>query len=143
MKANVNWIGGAAFVGESPGGHRIVIDGPPEGGGRNLGPRPMETLLLGMGACSCYDVVSILHISRQAISDVKLEISAERAEKDPKVFTEIHLHYLISGTNVGVTQVERAINLSADKYCSATVMLGKTAKITHSYTISEMAQKSD
>ena len=143
MKANVNWIGGAAFVGESPGGHRIVIDGPPEGGGRNLGPRPMETLLLGMGACSCYDVVSILQKSRQEISDVKLEMSAERAEKEPKVFTEIHLHYLITGKNVGKTQVERAISLSADKYCSATVMLGKTAKITHSYTISDEDQKSD
>ncbi len=135
MKANVDWIGGAAFVGESPGGHRIVIDGPPEGGGRNLGPRPMETLLLGMGACSCYDVVSILQKSRQQISDVRLEISAERAEKEPKVFTEIHMNFLITGSNLKENQVERAINLSAEKYCSATVMLGKTAKITHSYTI--------
>lgn len=143
MKANVNWIGGAAFVGESPGGHRIVIDGPPEGGGRNLGPRPMETLLLGMGACSCYDVVSILQKSRQQISDVKLQITAERAEKEPKVFTEIHLHFLITGTNVKEKQVERAISLSAEKYCSATVMLGKTAKITHGFTISDEVKETD
>jgi putative redox protein len=95
----------------------------------------METLLLGMGACSCYDVVSILKKSRQDISDVKLQISAERAEKDPKVFTIIHLHYLVTGKNLKERQLERAINLSAEKYCSATVMLGKTAKITHSYKI--------
>ena len=137
MKANVNWIGGAAFVGETPDGSRIIMDGPPEGGGRNLGPRPMETLLLGMGACSCYDVVSILKKSRQDIEDCKLEISAERAETDPKVFTEIHMHFLVTGKDLKESQVKRAINLSAEKYCSASVMLGKTATITHSYSISE------
>lgn len=137
MKANINWIGGAAFVGESPGGHRIIMDGPPEGGGRDLGPRPMETLLLGMGACSSYDVVSILTKSRQKVDDCQLEISAERAESDPKVFTGIHLHFVLMGKDIKEKQVERAINLSAEKYCSASIMLGKTAKITHSYSIND------
>jgi putative redox protein len=137
MKANVNWIGGAAFVGETDAGNRIIMDGPPEGGGRNLGPRPMETLLLGMGACSCYDVVSILKKARQDIQDCKLEITATRAEKDPKVFTEIHMHYILVGNALKDKQVQRAIDLSAEKYCSASVMLGKTANITHDYTISK------
>ena len=135
MKANVNWIGGAAFVGESPGGHRIIMDGPAEGGGRDLGPRPMETLLLGMGACSCYDVVNILKKSRQSIQECKVEISADRAEKDPKVFTAIHLKFFLTGENLKAKQVERAINLSAEKYCSASIMLGKSAIITHDYSI--------
>ncbi len=135
MKANVNWIGGAAFVGETAGGHRILMDGPPESGGRNLGPRPMETLLLGMGACSCFDVVHILQKARQDIQDCKLEISATRAETDPKVFTEIHLNFVLVGNDLQDKQVERAIKLSAEKYCSASIMLGKTAKITHSHII--------
>jgi len=139
MKASVNWAGGAAFVGESPGGHRILMDGPPEGGGRNLGPRPMETLLLGMGACSCYDVVAILRKARQEIQDCRLELSAERAQTDPKVFTEIHLHFIVSGQGLADSQVDRAIRLSAEKYCSASIMLGKTARITHSFTIDEQA----
>lgn len=138
MKANVNWIGGAAFAGETASGNRIIMDGPPSGGGQDLGPRPMETMLLGMGACSCYDVVSILKKARQDISDCKLEISAERAETDPKVFTEINMHFLLIGTDLKEKQVQRAIDLSAEKYCSATVMLGKTAKITHSYTITNL-----
>lgn len=140
MKANINWIGGAAFVGESPGGHRIIMDGPPEGGGRDLGPRPMETLLLGMGACSCYDVVSILTKGRQEVDDCQLEITAQRADSEPKVFTEIHLHFLLKGKDLKEKQVERAIHLSAEKYCSASIMLGKTANITHSYTISDNAE---
>ena len=137
MKANVNWIGGAAFVGETAGGHRVIMDGPPEGGGRELGPRPMETVLLGMGACSSYDVVSILTKARQEVDDCKLEITAERAETEPKVFTEIHLHFIVSGKGLKEKHVERAINLSAEKYCSASIMLGKTANITHSYTIND------
>lgn len=135
MKGNVNWIGGVAFVGESAGGHRVLMDGPPENGGRNLGPRPMETLLLGMGACTSYDVVHILQKARQEIQDCRLEISATRAETDPKVFTEIHLHFIVVGKDLQEKQVDRAINLSAEKYCSATIMLGKTAKITHSFVI--------
>jgi len=137
MKANINWIGGAAFVGESASGHRLIMDGPPEGGGRNLGPRPMETLLLGMGACSSYDVVSILAKARQEVEDCQLEITSKRAETEPKVFTEIHLHFIVTGKNLKDKQVDRAINLSAEKYCSASIMLGKTAKITHNYTIYE------
>jgi len=139
MKANVNWIGGVAFVGESAGGHRVLMDGPPESGGRNLGPRPMETLLLGMGACTSYDVVHILQKARQEIQDCRLEISATRAETDPKVFTEIHLHFIVVGKDLQDKQVDRAINLSAEKYCSATIMLGKTAKITHSFVINPPA----
>jgi putative redox protein len=137
MKASVSWIGGAAFVGISPGGHRIIMDGPPEGGGRNLGPRPMETLLLAMGACSCYDVVAILRKARQQIQDCQVEMSADRAETDPKVFTKIHLHYIVTGRKLKESQVERAINLSAEKYCSASIMLGKTAEITHTFVIHE------
>ncbi len=137
MNTNLTWAGGAAFIGESENGQRIVIDGPPEGGGRNLGPRPMETLLLGMGACTAYDVLSILEKSRQRISNCKIEISSNRADEHPKVFTDIHVHFIIEGTAVKAKQVERAINLSAEKYCSASIMLGQTAKITHTYNIKE------
>lgn len=137
MKAKVSWIGGAAFVGESPGGHRIIMDGPPEGGGRDLGPRPMETLLLAMGACSSYDVVSILKKARQTVCDCHVEISAERADTEPRVFTAIHLHFVVIGRALKEKQVERAISLSAEKYCSASIMLGKTASITHDFVIEE------
>ena len=139
METNLRWVGGAAFVGESSGGHRIVIDGPPEGGGRNLGPRPMEMLLLGMGACTTYDVISILKKSRQDIRDCKISLSAKRAVGVPSVFTEIQVHFKLIGHNLKKKQVERAINLSAEKYCSASIMLGKTAKITHSFDIQEPA----
>ena len=135
MNTKLTWAGGAAFIGESENGQRIVIDGPPEGGGRNLGPRPMETLLLGMGACTAYDVLSILKKSRQAPSDCKIEISSQRAGEHPRVFTEIHVHFIITGDNIKESQIERAINLSAEKYCSASIMLGKTAKITHTFEI--------
>jgi len=135
MKTSLNWAGGAAFIGESSGGHRIVMDGPPEGGGRNLGPRPMETLLLGMGACASYDVVTILRKSRQQLLDCRVEIGAKRAHTEPKVFTEIHIHFILSGNGLGEKQVEKAINLSTEKYCS--IMLGKTATLTHSVEIGE------
>ena len=135
MNTNLTWAGGAAFIGASENGRTIVIDGPPEGGGRDLGPRPMETLLLGMGACTAYDVLSILKKSRSLISDCKIEMSSKRAGDHPKVFTEIHVHFIITGDNLKDTQVERAINLSAEKYCSASIMLGKTAKITHTFEI--------
>lgn len=138
MQASLTWAGGAAFVGETPAGHKIVIDGPPEGGGRNLGPRPMETLLLGMGACTSYDVISILKKSRQDIRDYRVDISARRADEEPKVFTEIHVHFKLTGRDIGEKQVERAISLSAEKYCSASIMLGKTARITHSFEIHQI-----
>jgi len=137
MNINLTWAGGAAFIGESENGQRIVIDGPPEGGGKNLGPRPMETLLLGMGACTAYDVLSILKKSRQSISDCKIQITAKRADEHPKVFTEIQVCFEIQGTHISEKQIERAINLSAEKYCSASVMLGRTANITHTYEVVE------
>jgi len=139
MKVQVKWIDGVSFVGESESGHAVVMDGAPEAGGRNIGMRPMELLLLGMGGCSSFDVVTILKKSRQPISDCVAEISAERAEDIPKVFTRIHVHYVVTGKGLNPAQVERAIKLSADKYCSASVMLGKTAEITHDFEIIEPA----
>ena len=135
MKISLTWAGGAAFVGETQSGHKIIMDGPPEGGGRDLGPRPMETLLLGMGACTSYDVVSILKKSRQDIRDCQVEVTAKRAEEDPRVFTEIHIHFTLTGRDIGEKQVQRAIDLSAGKYCSASIMLGKTARISHTFEI--------
>lgn len=137
MKARIQWIGDAAFVGESGSGHALVMDGAPEGGGRNLGPRPMETVLIGAGGCTAYDVVHILRRARAAVSSCVVEVSAERAEHDPKVFTTIHFHYIVSGRGLQREQVERAIRLSAEKYCSASIMLGKTAAITHDFEIRE------
>jgi putative redox protein len=137
METKIRWIGGAAFEGESGEGHKIVMDGPPDGGGRDLGPRPMETLLLGMGACTAYDVVSILQKSRQDIRDCSMTVSANRADEHPRVFIDIHIHFIVSGRAVSEKQVERAIKLSAEKYCSASIMLGKTAKITHDFEIVE------
>ena len=135
METVVSWAGNAAFVGHTGSGHNVVMDGPPEGGGRNLGPRPMEMLLLGMGACTAYDVVSILRKSRQPVADCRVELSAERAAEDPKVFTKIHAHFVVKGDSLEEKAVARAIRLSADKYCSASLMLGKTAEITHDYEI--------
>lgn len=135
MEATIRWAGGAAFVGTSASGHKVIIDGPPEGGGRDLGPRPMETILLGMGACTGYDVVSILKKARQDIEDCTVELRADRAQGIPSVFTGIHVHFKVIGRQLNENQVERAIKLSAEKYCSASIMLGKTAKITHSFEI--------
>jgi len=140
MKTSLKWVGAAAFVGETESGHKIVIDGPPEGGGRELGPRPMETLLLGVGACTSYDVVSILKKSRQDIRDCKIEMSAERASNTPKVFTRIHIHFTLIGKGLKHSQVERAISLSAEKYCSASIMLAASVKITHSFEIEESGE---
>jgi len=134
----VSWAGNAAFVGESSSGHKVVMDGPPEGGGRDLGPRPMEMLLLGTGGCSSYDVVSILKKARQNVSACEVVISSERADSEPKVFTKIHIHFKISGTSLKEKQVERAVSLSAEKYCSASIMLGATAEITHDYEMFEV-----
>lgn len=138
METNLKWAGGAAFIGMSSGGHSVVMDGPPEGGGRNLGPRPMEMLLLSMAACSTYDVVSILQKSREDIRDCDVKITANRAEDHPKIFTDIHLHFSITGKGIKDKNVKRAIDLSAEKYCSASIMLGAMAKITHDFTITEI-----
>ncbi len=135
MEAKITWAGGVAFIGETGDGHKIVMDGAPEGGGRNLGARPMETLLLGMGACTAYDVVSILQKSRQDIQDCRISMSATRADDHPRVFTNIHIHFTLIGRELTEKQVEKAIALSAEKYCSASIMLGKTAKITHDFEI--------
>ncbi len=135
MKARVKWIENVAFVGESESGHAFVMDGAREGGGHNLGPRPMEVVLLGTGACSAYDVVTILRKARQSVRDCIIEIDAERATTDPKIFTRIHMHFIVVGSNIKPENVERAVTLSADKYCSASIMLGKSAKITHDFEI--------
>jgi putative redox protein len=135
MKARIKWIEQATFVGESGSGHAVVMDGPPESGGRDLGIRPMEMLLLGMGGCTQFDVLLILRRARQQITDCVVELEAERAESDPKVFTRIHAHFIITGHDLNERQVARAIKLSAEKYCSASIMLGATAAVTHDYEI--------
>lgn len=137
MKARIKWVQDATFLGESGSGHAVVMDGPPDYGGRNLGVRPMEMLLLGLGGCASFDVVLILNRSRQAISDCVAEIEAERAAQDPKVFTAIHVHFIVTGKALSEKRVARAVQLSAEKYCSASLMLGKTATITHDYEIRE------
>ncbi len=137
MKARIKWVENVAFLGETESGHAVLMDGAPEGGGRNLGPRPMEMLLIGAGGCTAYDVVHILKKSRAAITDCVAEIEAERADKDPKVFTKIHFHFIVTGKNLKPDQVERAIALSAEKYCSASIMLGKTAAMTHDFELVE------
>jgi putative redox protein len=137
MKARIKWIQDATFLGESGSGHAVVMDGPPEHGGRNLGVRPMEMLLLGMGGCTAFDVVHILRKSRQPITECVAELDAERAGEDPKIFTRIHVHFIVTGAALDEKRVARAVSLSADKYCSASIMLGKTAEITHDYEIRE------
>jgi putative redox protein len=135
MKASIKWVEGVSFLGETDSGHAVLMDGPPEGGGRNLGPRPMELVLLGAGGCTTYDVIHILKKGRQQISDCTVTIDADRAAEDPKVFTKIHFHFVVTGTDLKAEQVERAILLSAEKYCSASIMLGKMAVITHDFEI--------
>lgn len=126
------------MVGESGSGHAVVMDGPPEFGGRNLGVRPMEMLLLGMGGCTEFDVMMILGKSRQDVTSCEVLLEAERAGEEPRVFTKIHAHFVITGRNLSQKHVERAISLSAEKFCSASIMLGKTAEITHDYEILEI-----
>lgn len=135
MKARVKWVQDRTFLGESGSGHSMVMDGDPAGGGRDLGIRPMEALLLGMGGCTAYDVVEILEKSREAVEDCVIELDAERAEDIPKVFTKIIVRYIVSGRNLDPGKVERAVKLSAETYCSATIMLGKTAEVTHEIEI--------
>lgn len=137
MKAQVKWVDGVMFVGETASGHAIVMDGAPESGGRNMGARPMEMLLLGMGGCTSFDVMNILRKSRERVTDCRVDIEAERAETDPKVFTRIHATFVVTGKSLSHSKVERAVSLSADKYCSASIMLGATATITHSVEILE------
>ncbi len=135
MKCRIKWLDHMSFVGESGSGHSVVMDGAPEAGGRNLGIRPMEMLLLGLGGCTAFDVVAILKKSRQDLVDCEVEIDAERAADVPKVFTKIHIHFIVSGHNLDDKRVSKAVDLSADKYCSASRMLEKTAAITHDYEI--------
>ena len=135
MKVRVKWVEGVCFVGESETGHAVVLDGAPENGGRNIGMRPMEMLLIGMGGCTSFDVVTILKKARQPIVDCVAEINATRADEIPKVFTKIHVHFVVTGNNLNATQVERAVKLSAEKYCSASIMLSKSVQITHDFEI--------
>ncbi len=135
MKARIKWLDGMAMVGESGSGHALVMDGAPDFGGRNLGMRPMELLLIGMGGCTQFDVLLILRKARQDVTACEVLLEAERAETDPKVFTSIHAHFIVSGRGLSEKRVARAIELSAEKYCSASLMLGQTARITHDYEI--------
>ncbi|MBF9197986.1 OsmC family protein [Microvirga terrestris] len=134
MKARIKLVDEMMFVGESGSGHAIVMDGAPEYGGRNLGIRPMEMLLIGLGGCTAFDVVQILRKGREHVSDCRVDVTAERAETDPKVFTKIHLEYRVVGKDLAPAKVERAIQLSKEKYCSASIMLGAVAEITHNWT---------
>jgi len=137
MKAHIKWVQDVTFVGESASGHAVVMDGPPEHGGRNIGIRPMEMLLLGMGGCTAFDVINILKKSRQPVVDCEVELEADRADTEPKVFTRIHVHFVITGKDLSDKHVKRAVELSAEKYCSASIMLGKAAEISHDYEIRE------
>ncbi|AYQ57365.1 OsmC/Ohr family protein [Bathymodiolus thermophilus thioautotrophic gill symbiont] len=137
MKTTVKWIDNMMMVGESASGHAVVMDGPEALGGKNLGIRPMEMLLLGMGGCTTIDVVSTLKKMRENIHDCHAEITAERADEHPKVFTKIHIHFIVAGENLNEKKVAKAVSLSAEKYCSASIMLGKTAKVTHDFKVHE------
>jgi putative redox protein len=142
VKARVKFVDGMTFVGESGSGHAVVMDGAPEYGGRNIGIRPMEMLLIGLGGCTAFDVVQILRRGREQVTDCEVEVTAERAETDPKVFTGIHIDYRVSGRDLAPAKVERAIQLSKEKYCSASIMLGAVATITHSWAVvDERAQQ--
>jgi putative redox protein len=140
MKARVKWVEDVMFLGESGTGHSVVMDGPEEAGGHGTGMRPMELLLLGLGGCTAFDVVTMLKKSRQKIHDCVIEITSERSESIPKVFTHIHVHYKVIGIRLKEAQVKRAVELSTEKYCSASLMLGKAAEITHDYEIIELEQ---
>lgn len=138
MQATVKWLDGRQFVGETGSGHAVVMDGPPDHGGRNMGPRPMEMLLLGVGGCSSFDVVDILQKGRHEISDCTAELTAERVDAIPSVFSKIHLHFKVTGKSLPVAAVERAVKLSAEKYCSASIMLGNAGVVvTHDFEVIE------
>ncbi|WP_374338330.1 OsmC family protein [Leeia sp.] len=138
MKARVKWVEGKSFLAESGSGHAVLMDGAPEAGGRNLGPRPMEMLLMGAGGCTAFDVVLILERGRHDVRDCVVQLEAERADTDPKVFTRIHMHFVVTGKGLKPEVVKRAIDLSAEKYCSATLMLAKTAEVTHDFEVVEV-----
>ena len=137
MKAQVKWLGGRAFEGTPDSGHSVIMDSSPDFGGEDRGVRPMELLMLGMGGCTSIDVMNILEKSRQDVTACIAEISAERAETEPKVFVRMHVHFKVTGRNLDAQRVQRAISLSAEKYCSASIMLGKTAEITHDFELIE------
>lgn len=139
MECTINWMGaeGMAFVAETGSGHLLTMDGAPAGGGHNLAPRPMETVLAGTGGCTAYDVVLILKRGRHDVRGCQVKIKAERADSDPKVFTQIHMHFIVTGRGLAAAAVERAVALSHEKYCSASIMLAKTAEITSSVEIVE------
>ena len=138
MYSRVKWVEGVCFMAESGSGHAVVMDGAPDIGGKNLGPRPMEMLLMGAGGCTSVDVIMILQKSRQDVVDCQVEIEADRANDHPKVFTSIHMHFTVKGRNLDPKVVDRAIKLSAEKYCSASIILGKTAQMTHDFEIVEV-----
>jgi putative redox protein len=141
MEAKVRWVGDAMFLAESGSGHSVVMDGPPELGGRNMGVRPMEMILLGVGGCANFDVMTMLKKSRQDVSDCVAELSADRADAVPAVFTAIHLNFKVTGRNLKEAHVKRAVQLSAEKYCSASIMLAAAGvKMTHTYEIIELAE---
>lgn len=137
MECTINWLpaSGMAFSAETASGHLLTMDGAPDGGGRNLAPRPMETVLAGTGGCTAYDVVLILQRGRHAVTGCQVKLTSERALIDPKVFTRIHMHFLVTGSDLSDTVVARAIQMSHEKYCSASIMLGKTVAITTSFEI--------
>src|SRR5471030_1553724 len=137
MECKVSWNGpsGMSFLAQTGSGHLVTMDGAPEGGGHNSAARPMEMVLLGTGGCTAYDVVLILKRSREEVLGCEVSLKAERAEVDPKVFTKIHFHFTVTGKNLKPATVERAVNLSHDKYCSASIMIAKTAELTHSFEI--------
>lgn len=137
MKASIRWAGGVSFVGRADSGHEVTMDGAPDAGGENRGSRPMEVVLMGMGGCTAFDVMHILRKQRQEVADCVAEIEAERAPTDPKVFTRIHVHFKVSGRGLDAKKVGHAIELSATKYCSASIMLAKTAVITHDFELLE------
>ena len=137
MNISVNWVDGLLMVGKSDSGHTITMDGPPESGGENLGVRPMEMLLLGVAGCTMIDVVTTLKKMRQDLSHCETKINAERATDHPKVFTDIHIQFIVRGKDLDAKKVDKAITLSAEKYCSASIMLGETATITHDFKVIE------
>jgi putative redox protein len=138
MQATIKWVDGVMFVGETGSGHAVVIDGPPDHGGRNMGARPMELLLLGVGSCSSFDVVQILQKGRNSVTGCVAEVTAERVDAVPSVFSKIHLHFIVSGKDLKASAVERAVKLSAEKYCSASIMLSKAVEITHDFEVIEV-----
>lgn len=140
MKTRVTWLEDMTYVAQTPSGHALVMDGPPELGGHNIGPRPMEMLLIGMGGCTAIDVINILRKARQDLRGCEVQLEADRADSEPKVFTHIRAHFILTGQNLSAKHIERAIHLSAEKYCSASIMLGQTARITHTFEIRQSSE---